>query len=73
MKRQGCSAPPSAPTTGISMPTAYAALMAYKAKTRSFGADYLTGEVVKTRTESGRAAGVELADGRTLAVGCVVT
>jgi glycine/D-amino acid oxidase-like deaminating enzyme len=51
---------------------AYAALMAYKAKARSLGADYLTGDVVKIRTESGRAAGVELADGRTLAAGCVV-
>jgi glycine/D-amino acid oxidase-like deaminating enzyme len=51
---------------------AYAALMAYKAKARSFGADYLTGEVVKIRTESGRAAGVELADGRALAAVCVV-
>lgn len=51
---------------------AYAALMAYKAKARSQGAHYLTGEVVKIRTATGRVAGVDLGSGEALAGGCVV-
>jgi glycine/D-amino acid oxidase-like deaminating enzyme len=51
---------------------AYAALMAYKAKARSQGAHYLTGEVVKIRTATGRVAGVDLGSGETLAGGCLV-
>jgi glycine/D-amino acid oxidase-like deaminating enzyme len=51
---------------------AYAALMAYKAKARSLGAHYLTGEVVRIRTAAGRTTGVELSSGETLAAGCVV-
>jgi glycine/D-amino acid oxidase-like deaminating enzyme len=51
---------------------AYAALMAYKAKARSQGAHYLTGEVVKIRTATGRVAGVDLGSGEALAGGCLV-
>jgi glycine/D-amino acid oxidase-like deaminating enzyme len=51
---------------------AYAALMAYKAKARSQGAHYLTGEVVRIRTGGGRAEGVDLGSGETLSAGCVV-
>ena len=51
---------------------AYAALMAYKAKARSQGAHYLTGEVVKIRTAAGHAEGVDLGSGETLVGGCVV-
>jgi glycine/D-amino acid oxidase-like deaminating enzyme len=51
---------------------AYAALMAYKAKARSLGAHYLTGEVVRIRTAAGRTTGVELSSGEALAAGCVV-
>jgi glycine/D-amino acid oxidase-like deaminating enzyme len=51
---------------------AYAALMAYKAKARSQGAHYLTGEVVRIRTGGGRAEGVDLGSGEALSAGCVV-
>jgi glycine/D-amino acid oxidase-like deaminating enzyme len=51
---------------------AYAVLMAYKAKARSQGAHFLTGEVIAIRTASGRVAGVDLGSGETLAGGCVV-
>jgi glycine/D-amino acid oxidase-like deaminating enzyme len=51
---------------------AYAALMAYKAKARSQGVHYLTGEVVKIRTAAGHAEGVDLGSGETLVGGCVV-
>jgi glycine/D-amino acid oxidase-like deaminating enzyme len=51
---------------------AYAALMAYKAKARSQGAHYLTGEVTRIRTGGGRAEGVDLSTGETLSAGCVV-
>jgi glycine/D-amino acid oxidase-like deaminating enzyme len=51
---------------------AYAVLMAYKAKARSLGADYLTGEAAAIRTAGGRATGVDLADARTLSAGTVV-
>ena len=52
---------------------AYAALMAYKAKAKSLGAEFLTGDVVKIRAASGRATGVDLADGETLAAGASST
>jgi glycine/D-amino acid oxidase-like deaminating enzyme len=51
---------------------AYAALMAYKAKARSQGVNYLTGEVVRIRTAAGRVEGVELASGDTLSAGYLV-
>jgi glycine/D-amino acid oxidase-like deaminating enzyme len=51
---------------------AYAALMAYKAKAKSQGAHYLTGEVANIRTAAGRAAGVDLDSGETLVGPCVV-
>jgi FAD-dependent oxidoreductase domain-containing protein 1 len=51
---------------------AYAALMAYRAKAKSRGAEFLTGEAVKIRAEGGRATGVELGSGDTLAAACVV-
>jgi glycine/D-amino acid oxidase-like deaminating enzyme len=51
---------------------AYAALMAYKAKARSQGAEFLAGEAVKIRTAGGRATGVDLGSGETLAAACVV-
>jgi glycine/D-amino acid oxidase-like deaminating enzyme len=51
---------------------AYAALMAYKAKARALGADYLAGDAAVIRTEHGRVTGVELADGRTLKAAVVV-
>jgi glycine/D-amino acid oxidase-like deaminating enzyme len=51
---------------------AYAVLMAYKAKARSLGAHYLTGDAAGLRTEAGRAVGIELADGRSLRSGCIV-
>ena len=51
---------------------AYAALMAYRAKAKSRGAEFLTGEAVKIRAEGGRATGVDLGSGDTLAAACVV-
>jgi glycine/D-amino acid oxidase-like deaminating enzyme len=51
---------------------AYAALMAYKAKARSQGAAFLTGEVVKIHAAGGRATGVDLGSGETLAAACVI-
>jgi len=51
---------------------AYAALMAYRAKARSQGVDYLTGEVARIRAAAGRVEGVELASGDILAAGCLV-
>ncbi|HUO38940.1 MAG TPA: FAD-binding oxidoreductase, partial [Mycobacterium sp.] len=51
---------------------AYAVLMAYKAGARAHGADYLTGDAAAIRTEDGRVAGVDLAEGGTLTAGCVV-
>jgi glycine/D-amino acid oxidase-like deaminating enzyme len=51
---------------------AYAALMAYKAKARSQGAEYLAGEVVKIRVAGRRATGVELGSGALLSAGNVV-
>jgi glycine/D-amino acid oxidase-like deaminating enzyme len=51
---------------------AYAALMAYRAKARSQGVDYLTGEVARIRAAAGRVEGAELASGDILAAGCLV-
>jgi glycine/D-amino acid oxidase-like deaminating enzyme len=51
---------------------AYATLMAYKAKARSQGAEYLTGEVVKLRTANRQATGVALGSGESLSAGQVV-
>jgi glycine/D-amino acid oxidase-like deaminating enzyme len=51
---------------------AYAALMAYKAKARSQGAEYLAAEVVKIRTAGRRATGVDLSSGASLTAGTVV-
>lgn len=51
---------------------AYAALMAYKAKARSQGVLYLTGDVVRIQTAGGRVQGVALSSGESLAGGCVV-
>ncbi|MCU0586274.1 MAG: FAD-binding oxidoreductase [Desulfobacterales bacterium] len=51
---------------------AYAVLMAYKAKARSLGAEYVTGDAAAIRVEAGRTAGVELSDGRRMASGCIV-
>ncbi len=51
---------------------AYAVLMAYKAKARSLGATYLTGEVSAVATAGGCAAGVTLASGEKLAAAGVV-
>ena len=51
---------------------AYAVLMAYKAKARSLGAHYLTGEAAALRTEAGRIAGIALSDGQKMTAGCIV-
>jgi glycine/D-amino acid oxidase-like deaminating enzyme len=51
---------------------AYAALMAYKAKAKSQGAEFLTGEGVKIRVSGGRADGLDLGSGETLSAGHVV-
>jgi glycine/D-amino acid oxidase-like deaminating enzyme len=51
---------------------AYAALMAYRAKARSQGVLYLTGDAVRIRTAGGRVQGVALSSGESLAGGCVV-
>ncbi|MFO7707141.1 MAG: FAD-dependent oxidoreductase, partial [Desulfobacterales bacterium] len=51
---------------------AYAVLMAYKAKARVLGAQYVTGDVAAIRVEAGRTAGIELADGRRMTSGCIV-
>jgi FAD-dependent oxidoreductase domain-containing protein 1 len=51
---------------------AYAALMAYKAKSKSQGAEFLTGEAVKIRAAGGRATGIDLDSGETLTAACVV-
>jgi len=45
---------------------AYAMLMAYKAKARSWGAEYIGDEVAQIQTAGSRVNGVTLADGRTL-------
>jgi glycine/D-amino acid oxidase-like deaminating enzyme len=51
---------------------AYAALMAYKAKAKSQGAEFLTGEGVKIRVSGGQATGLDLGSGETLSAGNVV-
>jgi FAD-dependent oxidoreductase domain-containing protein 1 len=51
---------------------AYAMLMAYKAKARSWGVEYIGDEVAQIQTAGGRATGVALADGRTLDAGYVI-
>jgi len=51
---------------------AYAALMGYKAKARSQGAQYLTHNVDKIINRSGRVTGVRLASGQSLGAGVIV-
>lgn len=51
---------------------AYAMLMAYKAKARSWAAEYISDEVAQIRTAGNRVTGVALADGRTLSAKHVI-
>ena len=51
---------------------AYAALMGYKAKARSQGAEYLKNDVEKITTRSGQVTGVRLASTESLAARCVI-
>jgi FAD-dependent oxidoreductase domain-containing protein 1 len=51
---------------------AYAMLMGYKAKARSWGVEYISDEVAQIRAAVGRATGVALADGRTLSARHVI-
>jgi FAD-dependent oxidoreductase domain-containing protein 1 len=51
---------------------AYAMLMAYKAKARSWGAEYTGDEVTQIRTAGSKVIGVTLAAGKTLRAGCVI-
>jgi FAD-dependent oxidoreductase domain-containing protein 1 len=51
---------------------AYATLMAYKAKAKSQGAEFLTGEALKILTSGGRATGVAVASGDTLTAAAIV-
>jgi len=51
---------------------AYAVLMAYRAKARSLGAEYIKGEVVKISATGKQINGVKLADGNSLAAKVVV-
>jgi glycine/D-amino acid oxidase-like deaminating enzyme len=51
---------------------AYAVLMAYRAKARSLGVEYIKGEVVEIAVEKKRIVGVKLADGGSLAAEVVV-
>ena len=51
---------------------AYAGLMAYKAKAKSQGAEFLAGEAVKIRAAGGRATGVDLESGERLVAATVV-
>jgi glycine/D-amino acid oxidase-like deaminating enzyme len=51
---------------------AYAALMAYRAKAKSQGAEFLAAETMKIRTAGGRATGVDLDSGETLTAAAVV-
>ena len=51
---------------------AYAALMGYKAKARSQGAEYLTHDVDKIMNRSGRVTGVRLASGESLGAGYII-
>ena len=52
---------------------AYAVLMAYKAKAKSMGAEYINEEVEKVRKQHGRVTGVRTVPGATLTAGWVVT
>ena len=51
---------------------AYSALMAYKVKAKSQGAEFLAGEAAKIRAAGGRATGIDLASGETLTAAFVV-
>ncbi|MEJ5359805.1 MAG: FAD-binding oxidoreductase [Desulfobacterales bacterium] len=51
---------------------AYAVLMAYRAKAKSLGVEFLTDEAVRILAASGRVEGVELASGAALHTDCVV-
>jgi len=51
---------------------AYAALMGYKAKARSLGAEYLNNEVAKIETRSGRVTGVQLTSTESLATRLII-
>ncbi len=51
---------------------AYAALMGYKAKARSLGAEYLNNEVAKIETRSGRVTGVQLTSTESLATRFII-
>ena len=51
---------------------AYAALMGYKAKARSQGAEYLTHDVDKIMNRSDRVTGVRLASGESLGAGYII-
>ena len=51
---------------------AYAVLMAYKAKAKSMGAEYINEEVEKVRKQHGRVTGVRTVPGATLTAGWVV-
>jgi glycine/D-amino acid oxidase-like deaminating enzyme len=51
---------------------AYAALMGYKAKARSLGAEYLQNDVSKITTRNGRVTGVGLASTESLATGLII-
>jgi len=50
----------------------YSVLMAYRAKARSLGAEYVTDEVVEVRRQGRRVTGVVLASGERLTAGIVV-
>ena len=51
---------------------AYAVLMAYKAKAKSMGAEYIKDEVEKIRGQHGRVSGVQTTQDTMLTAGCIV-
>jgi len=51
---------------------AYAALMGYKAKARSQGAQFLVNDVAKIETRNGRVSGVKLVSGESLEARCII-
>jgi glycine/D-amino acid oxidase-like deaminating enzyme len=51
---------------------AYAVLMAYKAKAKSMGAEYIKDEVEKIRGQHGRVSGVQTIQDTMLTAGCIV-
>ena len=51
---------------------AYAMLMGYKAKAKSFGAQYIDDEVVKIMSTAGRVSGIELASQKNIRTNCIV-